>query len=236
MKAIFLYDVTGFMAAPWIRAGYECWMFDGQHKPGIQRLSNLVQVGMWFDPYRIEEQAMEIAKMVGPEVVFVFGFPECTHLTVAGARHFEAKARANPEFQNEAVNLAKLVPAVALASLCPVWALENPVGVMSSIWRKPDFMFNPCDYGGYLPQEDQHPCYPDIYPPRDAYNKGTCIWNSSEFAEPPRRPVAPLHKANPGWAKCGGKSTRTKNIRSATPRGFAQAVFEANAPHLRDLI
>ena len=36
------------------------------------------------------------------------------------------------------------------------------------------------------------------------------------------------HKNNPGWKKCGGKSTRTKNIRSATPRGFAQAVFEAN--------
>lgn len=33
--------------------------------------------------------------------------------------------------------------------------------------------------------------------------------------------------------KLGGKSDRTKNIRSATPRGFARAVFLANAPHLR---
>lgn len=29
--------------------------------------------------------------------------------------------------------------------------------------------------------------------------------------------------------KLGGRSLKTKNIRSATPRGFAQAVFEANA-------
>ena len=110
------------------------------------------------------------------------------------------------------------------------------MGVMSSIWRKPDFIFNRCDYGGYLPEDDTHPAYPDVYPGRDAYNKGTCIWRGEGFREPVRRPVKPLHKANPGWAKCGGKSVRTKNIRSATPRGFSQAVFEANAPHLKDLI
>lgn len=33
--------------------------------------------------------------------------------------------------------------------------------------------------------------------------------------------------------KLGGKSDKTKNIRSATPRGFARAVFLANAPHLK---
>lgn len=35
--------------------------------------------------------------------------------------------------------------------------------------------------------------------------------------------------------KLGGKSERVKNIRSATPRGFAEAVFHANAPHLKAL-
>lgn len=148
MKAIFLYDYTGFMAKPWLDAGYECWLFDGQHASGLTRDGKLVRVGMWFCPDKTAEHAREIAQLVGPEVVFVFGFPECTHLTVAGARHFAAKGAANPEFQNEAVNLAKLVPAVADAAECRVWALENPVGVMSSLWRKPDFMFNPCDFGG----------------------------------------------------------------------------------------
>lgn len=33
--------------------------------------------------------------------------------------------------------------------------------------------------------------------------------------------------------KLGGKSEKTKEIRSATPRGFAEAVFRANAPHLK---
>jgi hypothetical protein len=33
---------------------------------------------------------------------------------------------------------------------------------------------------------------------------------------------------NPAHQKLGGKSARTKYIRSLTPRGFSQAVFEAN--------
>ena len=36
---------------------------------------------------------------------------------------------------------------------------------------------------------------------------------------------------SPVAGKTGGKSLRTKNIRSATPRGFAKAVFLANADH-----
>jgi len=42
---------------------------------------------------------------------------------------------------------------------------------------------------------------------------------------PEKKPVKPVNNY-PGWTKLGGKSLRTKNIRSATPRGFAQAVFE----------
>ncbi len=34
---------------------------------------------------------------------------------------------------------------------------------------------------------------------------------------------------NDWYSKVGGKSQRTKNYRSKTPRGFARAVFEANA-------
>ena len=39
---------------------------------------------------------------------------------------------------------------------------------------------------------------------------------------------APIWGYSDQHNKLGGKSLKTKNIRSATPRGFAQAVFEAN--------
>ena len=75
--------------------------------------------------------------------------------------------------------------------------------------------------------------YPEYIKPRDAYPKKTCLWTGGEFVMPEKMPV----DISPGYSdqhkKLGGKSERTKNIRSATPRGFAKAVFLANAPHLK---
>lgn len=226
-KAIFLYDKTGYMAKPWLDAGYECWLFDGQHEEGINKDGNLVKVGMWFDAYNTRKQATQIVELVGEGVEFLFGFPECTDLAVSGSRHFKSKGNENKAFQAEAVELARLVMYVGELIGCK-WALENPVSVMSSIWRKPDFSFNPYEYGGYLPDDDIHPDYPDYIKPRDAYPKKTCIWSGNGFFEPVKKSVY----CEPGYSsqhsKLGGKSLKTKNIRSATPRGFAKAVFLSN--------
>ena len=226
-KIIFLYDYTGIMAQPWLDAGYECWCFDGQHPNGITRDGLHVKVGMWFDPYKLQEHVACIKNMVGSGVHMVFGFPECTHLAVLGAAHFAKKLEVNPSIQREATALAKLVMYLGEALKCR-WAAENPVSVLSTLWRKPDFSFHPWEYGGYLPTDDIHPLYPDYVAARDAYPKKTCIWCSSDFIQPPKIPVY----CPPGYSKqhstLGGKSIKTKNIRSATPRGFAQAVYITN--------
>lgn len=227
-KAIFIYDYTGIMAKPWADAGYECWLFDGQHEPGIHRGEDgIVRVGMWFYQEKIVDHAAEIAEMVGDGVEFLFGFPECTHLAVSGSRHFSSKLAADKNIQFHAVTLARMVEVAGALIGCP-WGLENPVSVMSSIWRKPDYLFDPHEYGGYLPDDDVHPLYPEYIAPRGAYPKKTCIWSGRGFVMPDKRPVY----CPSGWStqhnKLGGKSLKTKNIRSATPRGFAKAVFEAN--------
>lgn len=226
-KAIFLYDFTGLMAQPWLDAGYECWLFDGQHEPGVKREGNLVKVGMWFYHDQIHQHAAEIAGMVGDGVRIVIGFPECTHLAVSGAAHFAKKREADPEFQNKASDLAKMVELVGDAVRAP-WMAENPVSVLSTLWRKPNFSFHPYEYGGYLPAGDVHPIYPEYIMPRDAYPKKTCIWSGNGFVMPEKKSV----QCEPGFAtqhlKLGGRSLKTKNIRSATPRGFAIAVYEAN--------
>ncbi|EEI7324267.1 Dcm methylase [Salmonella enterica] len=226
-KAIFLFDRSGLMAQPWLDAGYECWLFDGQHKPGITREGNLIKVGLWFEPYYIKNHIFEIMEMVGDGVCFVAGFPECTDLAVSGAAHFKAKAERDPAFQDKATRLAVLVEFIGLALKCP-WFAENPVSRLATLWRKPDFSFHPWQYGGYLPENDKHPDYPDYIKPRDAYPKKTCIWCGNGFKQPELKPVP----CDPGYSlqhsKLGGKSIKTKNIRSATPRGFAQAVYVAN--------
>ena len=226
-KAVFLYDYTGIMAQPWLEAGYECWCFDGQHKPGVERDGLHVKVGMWFDAYKTSEHVEQIKELVGDGVCFVFGFPECTDMAVSGAVHFAKKEKQNSAFQAEACELARLVMYVGDVFGC-AWAAENPVSVLSTLWRKPDYSFHPYEYGGYLPNNDKHPQYPDHINPRDAYPKKTCIWSGNGFVMPNKKPVNVANGYSDQFLKLGGKSLKTKNIRSATPRGFAKAVFLAN--------
>lgn len=246
-KAVFLYDYTGLMAKPWMEAGYECWCFDGQHEPGIVRDGLHVKVGMWFDADKVETHIEEIFEMVGGGVGLVFGFPECTYLSCSGAGwlyHPDDKGmpvdqrRPHPLHPNRkqlrasAVVLAKMVELIGIKFGCP-WALENPMSQLSTLWRKGDHCFHPCDFGGYLKENDPHPHYPDSIPAQDRYKKTTWIWSGGGFIFPERKPVGCAmlrgHEFTMGRNDgLGGKSLKTKNIRSATPRGFAQAVFEAN--------
>ena len=168
------------------------------------------------------------------DVRLILSFPSCTDLAISGARHFQAKAAANPSYRAEAMALVYMARDIGEAYGVP-YAIENPVSVISSEWRKPNHIFQPCDFGGYLPEDDTSP-YPDIIPARDAYTKKTCLWTGNGFVMPEARPVDPvkyqdrngLNYSALHW-KLGGKSLRTKNIRSATPRGFAKAVFAANS-------
>ena len=148
-------------------------------------------------------------------------------LAVSGAAHFAKKRDSNPNFQDEAMVLVKLVKLVGDGYNCP-WALENPVSVISTKWRKPDFKFDPYEFGGYLPGDDTHPLYPEYIKPQDAYPKKTCIWHGNGFIEPEKRPVDVDDGYSDQHKKLGGRSLKTKNIRSATPRGFASAVFKFN--------
>jgi hypothetical protein len=67
--------------------------------------------------------------------------PPCTHLAVSGARHFEAK-RADGR-QRDAV---EFFLALARAPI-PRIAIENPICIMSSLWREPDQTIQPWMFG-----------------------------------------------------------------------------------------
>jgi len=232
-KAIIsLFDHTGLAVKPWVESGYKGFIFDLQHTTSHDWTwqSNWVRVGSTADTWH--DAISDV--FANYNVVMVFGFPPCTDLAVSGAKHFAAKALANPNYRDDAMRLVYLTHDVAQAHGVP-FMIENPISVISSEWRKPDYMFNPCDYGGYLPLDDES-LYPSVIPSRDAYTKKTCLWTGNGFVMPEPKPVEPerftdrngLNYAGPHW-KLGGKSLRTKNIRSATPRGFAAAVFAANA-------
>ena len=67
--------------------------------------------------------------------------PPCTHLSVSGARHFDAKKLDGR--QQSAISFFMML---AKADI-PMIAVENPVCIMSSIWRKPDQVIQPWQFG-----------------------------------------------------------------------------------------
>jgi hypothetical protein len=234
---ISFFDYTGAAVEPWANAGFECYCFDIQHDETPRTVSYIGGGSVTFERADLsskETYADLIDGFAGRDIRMVFGFPPCTDLAVSGARHWQRKREADPMFQERAILMAVHVATFANAMGVP-YAIENPVGALCTQWRKPDHKFQPYFFGGYLSEEDAHPLWPNVIPARDAYTKATCLWTGNGFVMPEQRPVVPVviwfengKSGSPQWAKLGGKSLRTKNIRSATPRGFAQAVFEAN--------
>ena len=164
----------------------------------------------------------------GPPVVFGMAFPVCTHMAVSGAAHFSKKAEVNPSFQTEAVSYAMWC-AKLFNSMDIPYFIENPVSVLATKWRKPDYNFHPYEYGGYIPDDQaEHPRWPEYIAPRDAYTKKTCLWTGGGFVMPTKVAVEVGKGYSAQYKKLGGKSQRTKDIRSATPRGFAIAIHDAN--------
>jgi len=161
----------------------------------------------------------------------VVSFAPCTDLAVSGARHFERKRQADPLFQRKAVRMAQLAQYWG----CP-YIVENPVSVLSTLWRRPDVVCDPCDFGGWLDDHElEHPEFPGLIPDGDAYRKRTCLWLGHGAVAPTTRPTTlPVGADNPGWARLGGKSARTKYIRSLTPRGLARAIYFSNKGSLVD--
>ena len=67
--------------------------------------------------------------------------PPCTHLSVSGARHFVEKRKDGR--QQSAVAFFMML---AKADI-PRIAIENPICIMSSVWRKPDQVIQPWQFG-----------------------------------------------------------------------------------------
>ena len=68
-------------------------------------------------------------------------FPPCTDITVSGARWHEEKRRDGRQQAS-----VSFVMSLAKADV-PRIAIENPVGILSTLWRKPDQVIQPWQFG-----------------------------------------------------------------------------------------
>lgn len=71
----------------------------------------------------------------------IVAFPPCTHLSSSGARWFSEK-RKDGRQENAIAFFMALINAP-----CQYIAIENPVGIMSTIYRKPDQIIHPWQFG-----------------------------------------------------------------------------------------
>ena len=71
----------------------------------------------------------------------IIAFPPCTDLASSGARHFKAKQADGRQQRSIDFFLA------FTRADCPRIAIENPIGIMSTKYRKPDQIVQPWQFG-----------------------------------------------------------------------------------------
>ena len=123
--------------------------------------------------------------------------PPCTHLAVSGARWFEEK-RATGE-QQAAIEFFLMLARMQI----PRIAIENPVCIMSSLWRQPDQVIQPWQFG-------------------HGETKATCLWLKGL---PPLVPTKIVAGRHPRIHLMPPSEDRWKE-RSKTYEGIAAAMAE----------
>ena len=133
----------------------------------------------------------------------IIAFPPCTNLASSGARHFEQKRKDGR--QQQGIDFFMLFA----NAKCERVLIENPIGIMSSKWRKPDQIIQPWMFG--------HP-----------ESKATCLWLKglpklvetnnvkSVFDSLPKKEQQRIHYLPP--------SKDRGHLRSKTYEGIAKAI------------
>jgi hypothetical protein len=145
------------------------------------------------------------------------GFPPCTHLANSGAKWF-AQKQASGE-QQEGIDFFMSLINAPIKRI----AIENPVGIMSSLYRKPDQIIQPYYFG-------------------DEATKTTCLWLKglpklypTKMVGRGERDVFASGKSLPKWLNLAPSEDRWK-IRSKTFDGIALAMADqwGSKPHFAD--
>lgn len=154
---------------------------------------------------------IRLLQKINKPVYGILAAPPCTEFAVSGARWWEDKGE---EKLLEGLEIISAVTRIIYMSNPVFHCIENPVGRLIYYLGEPKLRFDPCEFAGYNKGTTE-----------DWYTKKTCLWGN--FNIPVRDWRMPIYKSKM-HKLYGGKSLKTKNLRSATPKGFALAFYEAN--------
>ena len=182
MKVLIACEFSEIVKEAFLKRGHDAHSCD--FLPGEKGLRNHWQVDL-----------MDLLRRSSYRFELMIAFPPCTHLAVSGARWFKDRQKQQMEAIDFFLTLSH--------STIPKVAIENPIGIMSTKWRKPDQIIQPWQFG-------------------HTETKATCLWLKGLPLLQPTKLVQPLfhsvHREPPG-------PNRWKN-RSRTFQGIADAMAE----------
>lgn len=189
MKILVACEYSGAVRDAFRDKGHEAWSCDLLPSEGAYKSHHVCGDIKDLLGYRLQPWDMIIA------------FPPCTHLSVSGARWFKDKR----EEQAEAIEFFMMFA----NHPCPRIAIENPIGIMSTRYRKPDQIIQPWQFG-------------------HGETKATCLWLKGLPKLQPTNIVegreARIHRMPPG-------PNRARE-RSRTYQGIANAMAQQwSTPH-----
>jgi hypothetical protein len=206
-----LFDYSGNWAYPFARAGWNVILWDIKHTQDM------------FSTFSDVEQACadffyeNIFDNYGTIDGIIAAVP-CTDFAVSGARWWKDKDASGQT--DKSIELVWQTLRIIDLCMPDFWCVENPVGRLNSL------VPYLADYG---------PKYFQPYHYGDPYTKKTGLWGEFNFPEPTDIVEPKIYTNSKGkrgsymWAKLGGKSDKTKELRSVTPKGFAEAFYVANS-------
>lgn len=159
----------------------------------------------------------DVTELLKQKWDMIIAFPPCTYLTVTGNRWFNIERYGDKAIKRHADRKDAIDFFMMFANAdCEKIAIENPVGVMSSEWRKPNQIINPYQFG-------------------DAFEKKTCLWlkglpelKPTNIVTPPPRTQFESGKSMPAWYAdaCKLPKEERAKLRSKTFPGIAKAIAD----------
>lgn len=172
----------------------------------------------------------DVLKVINDSWDVMIAFPPCTHLAVSGAAWFKEKQKDGR--QQQGIDFFMSMVNAPINHI----AIENPIGIMNKLHRKPDQVIQPYYFG-------------------DAFQKSTCLWlknlpklyhnaipnlfdsvvthtDKGKFFEWVDSKTGKIKKQPEWYYKAAGKSNRS-NIRSKTFPGIAKAMAEQWGKYLK---
>jgi len=232
-----LFDYTGQWAEPFYNNGWDVIQWD-------IKLDELMDVHLLDSAETCLNQFEDVNGIL-------CAIP-CTEFAVSGSRWWKAKDLRGDTEKAIAVACQALKICDLFTPTDPdyddtfFYAIENPVGRLARLTGLGDaYYFNPCEFAGYLNPSLAQLAEMDRIRAKDGsgitreefefilstntYTKKTGLWGGFNRALV-QKPIQPIKGAPTGspMQRMGGKSAKTKEVRSVTPAGFAQAFFEAN--------